>query len=368
MMDEAQYSLYHQCSQFVLLVSMHVLKKLMQTRRMRMGRVNTGVGWMILAHFFQCRPAVGWLLRPPPPTTRSAFHSSTECRLNRFLIDTSEVDTSASDGVPTATLPKDDYRTIHAAKTLGLHNGDTVRAGLVSCSEHNGLTTDKAVIEWLPEGNVKKAEPLGNGNPPGSLRIRMESLQEPPASLTPSVSLILALPRPLQLGRILPMISQMGVDRLVLTAASKVPKDYFGSHLFRKPEQLTERLIEGLCQAGDVRLPEVTVIRNLRDFLANDLEDMFPANKYGRVIAHPLRESDAVEKRMRQTLFPSYPSRLVIAVGPEGGWEEPDELERFQEHGFQQITLGTRILRSDCAVVSLLSLGHDVCADHQEER
>lgn len=50
------------------------------------------------------------------------------------------------------------------------------------------------------------------------------------------------------------MISQMGVDHLVLVAAKKVPKDYFGSHLFRRPEELRRLLIEGLCQCGEVRI------------------------------------------------------------------------------------------------------------------
>jgi RsmE family RNA methyltransferase len=348
---------------------------------MRICHVYSSIVSMIFIPFLRCRSAHGWhsssSFRPATTRTRtrtrtrSGFHSSTVCHLNRFLLDPNELDDvdTITDGIPTATLPKDDYRTIHAAKILKLQNGDTIRAGLVSCKEHNGLTTDEAVIEWIPEGKVKKAEPLGNGNPPGSIRIRLESLRPPSETLTPSVSLILALPRPLQLGRMLPMISQMGVDQLVLTAASKVPKDYFGSHLFRKPEELTERLIEGLCQAGDVRLPRVHIVRNLRDFLSNDLDDMFPVDEYARVIAHPQRSPGAPgEKRMRHAQFPAHhPPRLVIAVGPEGGWEEPDELERFQEHGFQQITLGTRILRSDCAVVSLLSLGHDVCADREEQ-
>jgi RsmE family RNA methyltransferase len=322
---------------------------------------------MIFIQLLRCRQVLGWHSFRPP-TTRSCFHSSTVCRLNRFLLEVSELD-DTTDGILTVTLPVDDYRTIHAAKILKLQNGDTIRAGLVSCDEHNGLTTDEAVIEWIPEGLVKKAELLGNGNPPGSIRIRLESLHPPSETLTPSVSLILALPRPLQLGRMLPMISQMGVDQLVLTTANKVPKEYFGSHLFRKPEELTERLIEGLCQAGDVRLPRVHVVRNLRNFFSNDLDDMFPVDKYARVIAHPQRTPDAGgEKRMRHAKFPeNQPPRLVIAVGPEGGWEEPGELERFQEHGFQQITLGARILRSDCAVVSLLSLGHDVCADRAEQ-
>jgi len=34
----------------------------------------------------------------------------------------------------------------------------------------------------------------------------------------------------------------------------------------------------------------------------------------------------------------------------------------FKDKGFQQITLGKRVLRSDVAVVSLLALAHEVCA------
>lgn len=301
---------------------------------------------------------------------RSRYHSSVVCQLNRFLFHASEVDHASK----TVTLPRDDYRTVHAAKVLSLHNGDTIRSGVVSCESHDGLVTNKATIQWIPEGKVKKAEPLGNGKPPGSLRIHLASLKPSEQRIAkPSVSLILALPRPLQLGRMLPMISQMGIDTLVLTAACKVPKDYFGSHLFRKPELLTARLIEGLCQAGDVRLPKVHIVRNLSNFLNNgQMDDLFPRSAYVRAIAHPQRTSDGEKNsalRMRDLQFPTTDAasnssrRLVVAVGPEGGWDEPNELELFREHGFQQITMGSRILRSDCAVVSLLGLAHDACID-----
>jgi 16S rRNA U1498 N3-methylase RsmE len=39
---------------------------------------------------------------------------------------------------------------------------------------------------------------------------------------------------------------------------------------------------------------------------------------------------------------------------PKGGWEEPNELDLFMQHGLQKVSLGTRVLRSDVAVVSLL--------------
>ena len=44
----------------------------------------------------------------------------------------------------------------------------------------------------------------------------------------PDVDLILAVPRPLRLERILPVVSCMGVRRLFLVGAEKVEKDYFG--------------------------------------------------------------------------------------------------------------------------------------------
>jgi len=297
--------------------------------------------------------------RSVPRAPGSYFHASTACRLNRFLFDPSELE----DDQVTIILPKDDFRTVHAAKILGLRNGDTVRAGLV----RQELLTDTATIQWIPEGKVKKAEPLGNGDPPGSLQISLHDLKEPPKQMDMKASLLLALPRPLQLGRMLPMIAQMGVDQLVLTGATKVPKDYFGSHLFRKPELITDKLVEGLCQAGDVRLPKLWIRKNLRDFMAQELDVLFPRDEYARVIAHPQRGDDddaSTTSRMRDVVFPcNDDKRILLAIGPEGGWEEPDELDRFRELGFQQITLGTRILRSDVAVVSLLSLANEICQE-----
>jgi len=323
------------------------------------------------------------------PCWRRAYSGTVPLRLNRFLFDPCEIDSNEDDiaslGVgdegppphPTVTLRKDDYRTVHAAKVLGLQNGDRLRAGVVGeaggCNNEDGvegLVTDEATVQWMPEGKIKKAEPTRNGEPPGSLKITLNSLVPPPddaaSSSALSVSLILALPRPLQLGRLLPMIAQMGVDHLVLTGAKKVPKDYFGSHFFRKPNELRRCLVEGLCQAGDVRLPKVTVVRSLKQFLEDDADALFPPGESSRAFAHPQRMGQPALPRLRDVAFPhgSDPKlpKMVLAVGPEGGWEEDYEIDMLKKHGFQQVTLGTRVLRSDVAVVSLLGLAHDACA------
>jgi len=147
-------------------------------------------------------------------------------------------------------------------------------------------------------------------------------------------------------------------------------------------------LIEGLCQAGDVKIPKVTIVKRLKVFLEDDLEGLFPMEGGGggggwtRVIAHPQRndgnaDDDLVHevRRMRDVVLADNKigadndnnhnrtvRNIVLAVGPEGGWEEPYELDMFRRFDFQQITLGPRILRTDVAVVSLLSLAHDSLA------
>lgn len=275
-----------------------------------------------------------------------------------------------------------------------------------------GLLTDQAIVEWLPEGRVKKAEPTKNGDPPGSLRIaiphppmttlwdvtssRIDKCDDDhndatsPCDGVPRVSLLLALPRPLQLRRMLPMISQFGIDRILLTNANKVPKDYFGSSLLRKPGNVRDLLVEGLSISGDVSLPDVIITRRLRSYLEDELDDMFPVGEVARVIAHPRRRrtdvvSDSEDcgnreddmgtdretrdddgtRKMSDVVFPNddgkRPRRMLIAVGPEGGWEEPYELDMFDRCGFQKVHIGSRVLRSDVAVVSLLALANEAC-------
>ena len=52
------------------------------------------------------------------------------------------------------------------------------------------------------------------------------------------------------------------------------------------------------------------------------------------------------------------PKKILIAVGPEGGWED-EEVHQLLAKGFSLVSLGPRILRTDMAVSVLLGLAHD---------
>ena len=47
--------------------------------------------------------------------------------------------------------------------------------------------------------------------------------------------------------------------------------------------------------------------------------------------------------------------RIVLAVGPEGGWTE-DELESFQQAGWISASLGNTILRAETAAIAATAI------------
>ncbi len=46
---------------------------------------------------------------------------------------------------------------------------------------------------------------------------------------------------------------------------------------------------------------------------------------------------------------------IALAIGPEGGWA-PDEITLFQEHHWQPVTLGPRILRAETAAIAATAI------------
>ena len=54
----------------------------------------------------------------------------------------------------------------------------------------------------------------------------------------------------------------------------------------------------------------------------------------------------------------SVDERVLLAVGPEGGWND-FEVQLLETHGFQPVGMGSRTLRTDTACIALLALVHD---------
>mmetsp|Transcript_10610 Transcript_10610/g.32457 ORF Transcript_10610/g.32457 Transcript_10610/m.32457 type:complete len:302 (-) Transcript_10610:709-1614(-) len=249
--------------------------------------------------------------------------------LNRILFTDDEV---GQDGV--VSLGADDVRSWHVRNVLKVENGGQIRAGVVD----EGLY-DEASVRLCAEGGISVR--LGEGKVVQS---------------RPRVDVLLALPRPGVMGRLWPTLATLGVGNIVVVSAYRVEKCYFNAKIMRE-EEIRSGLIEGLMQAGcDCMLPQVLIRKRLKHFLEDEIDGLSPHGSL-RVVGHPNIQS----KRMASLPMEGPESRIMVAVGPEGGWmdRELEMLERYQFHG---VSLGPRALRTDVACSALVVLANDKLA------
>jgi RsmE family RNA methyltransferase len=164
--------------------------------------------------------------------------------------------------------------------------------------------------------------------------------QAPPSKLP--ITLLLALPRPKMLRRVLQTVSSMGVPRVILLNSYRVEKSFWQTP-FLELAAIREQLILGLEQARDTVLPEVIIEKRFKPFV----EDRLPGIATGTLglVGHP-GDYPACPRAVEQP--------ITLAIGPEGGWI-PYEVEKLQEAGLQPVQLGARILRVETAVAALLA-------------
>ena len=212
-----------------------------------------------------------------------------------------------------------DRRLTHLQEVHRAESGDNLRVGRLG-----GL---------MGEGRLLRLEANE-----AELQVRFD--QHPPAKLP--LTLLLALPRPKMLRRVLQTVAAMGVPRLVLLNSYRVEKSFWQTP-FLDPEAIREQLILGLEQARDTVLPEVIIEKRFKPFV----EDRLPALVAGSLglIGHPGPWPDCPR---------ALSEPVTLAIGPEGGWI-PYEVEKLREAGLNPVQLGERILRVETAVTALLA-------------
>lgn len=166
-------------------------------------------------------------------------------------------------------------------------------------------------------------------------RIRFTLDREPPPALP--LTLLLALPRPKMLRRVLRGAAELGIKRIWLVNSSRVEKSYWQSPLLASPV-LDAYLAAGLEQAGDTVLPRVELRRRFRPFV----EDELPAIAAGslRLVAHPAAGA---------ALAAAGDAPVTLAIGPEGGFTD-FEIALLGAAGFTACSLGPRVLRVETAL------------------
>lgn len=215
-------------------------------------------------------------------------------------------------------LPRTDPRAVHLLEILRRKDGDSFDAGLI-----NG-PKGKATLVAIGASSLTLTFSWGATPPP----------------LDP-ITLILGLPRPQTARKILSEATALGVQALHFIRTEKGEPNYSQSTLWSSGEW-RRHLVAGAEQAFDTRLPAVSFDLSLAGALAS---------------LDPAGSRIALDNYESPQPLPRVPARapVVLAFGPERGWAaEERDLLRAQEFAFAH--LGSRVLRTETAVVAAVSL------------
>jgi 16S rRNA (uracil1498-N3)-methyltransferase len=264
--------------------------------------------------------------------------------VNLLLVDPEELGSDA-----TCTLT--DRRAQHLRGVLGAVVGSRVRAGVIG-------------------GGLASAEVIADDGTAITLRLGALEAAPPPAP----IELVLAIPRPKVLTRVVEIAAAFGVSRIDLTNAWRVDKSYLSSPRL-EPSALAHAARLGAEQGATTQLPAIHVHRRLMALIGqrgmasagrhddpigvadapgdrdasdarDEAADGWPAGPAIKLIAHP--GAPPIESAVAGPAAP-----VVLAIGPEGGWISR-EVETFADHGFSPVSLGAPILRVEAAVAAAL--------------
>jgi RsmE family RNA methyltransferase len=221
---------------------------------------------------------------------------------------------------------RDPNQITHIKEILKSKIGDSLSIGEI------GGNIGKAIIAKIDENEVFLRDVTLDKKPPAKL----------------DVTVILALPRPKVLRRLIMDMTSLGVNKLIIVNSYRSQKSYWQSPLL---ERIDEFIFEGLQQAIDTVPPVIEFKKRFKPFV----EDEFPAllldkEQDNAVIAHPY-----ASQSWKSYLDSSHKETMpkVLCIGAEGGWIDY-EVDLLCHHGCTAVSLGDRILRTETVVNVLL--------------
>jgi len=209
-------------------------------------------------------------------------------------------------------------------------------------AKHISVIHDAKPGTLLQVGLLNGQKGLGEITSINSSRVEMEvTLNTLPPSPLP-LTVILALPRPKMLRKIIFTLCTLGVKKIILINSFCVEKSYWQSPSLNH-ENINHFIHLGLEQAKDTISPAIEQHHRFKPFVEDKLPEL--AQNTLQLIAHPNAKEACPE---------SLTKPVTLAVGPEGGFIDY-EIRRFKESGFNPIHVGSRILTVETAVPVLVS-------------
>ena len=170
--------------------------------------------------------------------------------------------------------------------------------------------------------------------------IKLKAVKEEAVPVKLAVTLIVAMPRPKVLRRLIMDSVTLGVEKIILLHSYRVDKSYWQTPFL---QQLDQYVTLGLEQAGDTIAPKIEIYKRFKPFVEDVLPSLITAD-CPAYVAHPYAE-------MKMPFAIDHPCTIVI--GPEGGFI-PYEVDLLIKNGCQAVSLGNRSIRTETAISYVL--------------
>ena len=217
----------------------------------------------------------------------------------------------------------------HVNQVLGAKVGDTLKIGQLE-----GNLGSAIIADMTPERILLSDVNLATVSPPKL-----------------NLTVVLALPRPKVLRRLIMDMTALGVHDIILINSYRTQKSYWQSPLLSR---LDEFVLEGLQQGVDTVAPRISLQKRFKPFVEDELANLITNRA---IVAHPYAELSFSEYVQQQLESSESPQKSILPsmvfIGAEGGWIDY-EVELLARQGCQAVHIGARILRTEAAVNAIL--------------
>jgi 16S rRNA (uracil1498-N3)-methyltransferase len=204
------------------------------------------------------------------------------------------------------------------------------------------------------QGQIASATIIKMGNKTGELAItalRQNTQSEPPYGIT----LAQGLAGGDKMDWVIEKAVETGASRIApLQCERSVIKLTRSSDTDRAQKRLIHwrAITQAACeQCERTVLPRVEPIQTVADYLTNADKEVKGALK--------LLFSTGDHPSLAKTIAPLPAQDVILLIGPEGGFT-PEEMELAIKAGFQAVSLGKRILRTETAGIAAISTIHAI--------
>lgn len=213
----------------------------------------------------------------------------------------------------------------------------------------NRCTRGDPVIAFDGRGREWTTECTDPSKHAALLHVR-ESRQAP--ALPHAITLAQSLPKGATMDEIVRQATEVGAARVIPLLSERTQVHLDADRAEKKIEKWRTASIEAAKQCGNPWLPEITPLQKFSDLLAHS------ATGYDLKLVASLHAGTTSLKTAlarHRAHHHAAPHRVLWLVGPEGDFS-PAEITAALTAGFQPITLGPLVLRSDTAALYALSI------------